>query len=52
MTGACGHRISVYAIDGKTLHDAPASSPATTVPLAPGIYIVKASATTAKVIVK
>lgn len=52
VTGAEGHRISVYAVDGKTLHDAPASSPATTVPLAPGIYIVKASATTAKVIVK
>lgn len=52
VTGAQGYRVSVYAVDGKTLYDAPASSPATTIPLAPGIYVIKASSTTAKVIVK
>lgn len=51
VTGAEGHPVAVYAVDGKTVYSS-AGQARTVIPVQPGIYIVKAATTVGKVIVK
>lgn len=51
VTGNAGQALAVYGTDGKTVYTAAAVTDAT-VAVVPGVYIVRAGATTAKVIVK
>ncbi|MDE6326491.1 MAG: choice-of-anchor J domain-containing protein, partial [Duncaniella sp.] len=51
VTGADGHPVAVYTVDGKTVYSS-AGQARTVIPVQPGIYIVKAATTVRKVIVK
>ncbi|MDE6496937.1 MAG: choice-of-anchor J domain-containing protein [Duncaniella sp.] len=51
ITGAEGHPVAVYTVDGKTVYSS-AGQARTVIPVQPGIYIVKAATTVRKVIVK
>lgn len=51
VTGADGHPVAVYSVDGKTICSVTGQAK-TVVPVQPGIYIVKAATTVRKVIVK
>lgn len=51
ITGAEGKLVTIHALDGTTLHSATAKS-TVSVDLAPGVYVVKAADTVAKILVK
>ena len=50
ITGACGETVGVYSVDGKVIYSGVAQD-ATTVPVSQGVYIVRAGAASAKVMV-
>ena len=49
IRGAEGMKVTVAATDGKTVYVAVAASDEMTIPVAPGVYVVKAGNTVAKV---
>jgi len=49
IRGAEGMKVTVAATDGKTVYGAVAASDEMTIPVAPGVYVVKAGNTVAKV---
>ncbi len=51
VTGAAGHAVAVYAVDGKTIYSGLGEAK-TVIPAPQGIYVVKAATTVKKVIVK
>lgn len=52
VDGAKGERVTVVGADGRLMADVRVSASSATIPMAPGVYVVKAGSTVAKVIVR